>query len=124
VNPEVIAALSAAAGSLIAFLFTRRAQLRGLNTTADSTIVTSAATLVTSLETQINNLNQRLANVEAARTADRLDSTAKLTIAHSENVRMAETVASLQTDLDIAKRQIVTIRDHLPIEDHHFDGPR
>jgi spore coat polysaccharide biosynthesis predicted glycosyltransferase SpsG len=113
VNTEVVAALAAAAGSLIAFLFTRRAQLRGLNTTSDATIVTSAATLVTSLETQINNLTQRLANNEADRTADRLDNTAKLNIAHTENTRIAELVASLQTDLDIAKRQIVELREHL-----------
>jgi spore coat polysaccharide biosynthesis predicted glycosyltransferase SpsG len=105
VNTEVIAALSAAAASLIVFLFTRRAQLRGLNTTADSTIVTSAATLVASLETQINNLTVRLANNEAARTADQLDNIAKLNIAHGENTRIALIVARLETDLDIAKGQ-------------------
>src|SRR5438270_13985579 len=104
-NTEVIAALSAAAASVIVFLFTRRAQLRGLNTTSDATIVNSAATLVTSLETQVNNLTTRLANNEAARTADQLDNITKLNIAHGENTRIAQIVAGLQTDLDIAKRQ-------------------
>jgi uncharacterized protein YccT (UPF0319 family) len=113
VNTEVIVALTAAASSLIVFLFTRRAQLRGLNTTSDATIVTSAATLIASLETQINNLNVRLANLETERTADRLDSVAKLTIAHNENTRVAQIVASLQTDLDVAKGQITRLREHV-----------
>jgi uncharacterized coiled-coil protein SlyX len=113
-NTQIIGVLSAAAGSLIVFLFMRRAQLRGLNTTSDATIVTSAATLVQSLENQIQSLTSRLENLEKERNADRLASIAQLNIAHTENTRISAMVASLQTNLDIAQRQIGTLRQHLP----------
>jgi predicted nucleic acid-binding Zn-ribbon protein len=100
--------------ALLIYLFSRRAQLRQLNATSDATLVTSAATLVTQLQTQILLLTDKLAKLETERSADRTDFVEQLNRAHSENSRISVRVAQLQTDIDIAHRQIEELRDRLP----------
>lgn len=102
--------LFVAAIPLLVFLFSRRAQLRGLDTTSDATQITSAATLVAMLQDQIKALTLKLEKAESTASTDRTIATEQLTRAHDENSRMAGIIAALRTDLDIAHRQIEELR--------------
>jgi predicted nucleic acid-binding Zn-ribbon protein len=101
-------------GALLIYLFSRRAQLRQLNTTSDAAIVNSATTFVTQLQAQITMLNNKVAQLEAERTSDRARYVEELNRAHDENSRMSAIVAQLKTDTDIAERQINELRRRLP----------
>jgi cell division protein FtsB len=104
------ALLAGAVVPLLIYLFSRRAQLRQLNTSSDATLVTSATALVASLQDENKTLTVRIERLERDRTNDRTDYAAQLARAHNENSRLAAQVAQLQTDLDIATRQIADLR--------------
>jgi hypothetical protein len=102
--------LGSAVVPLIIFVFSRRAQLRQLNTSSDANLVTQATNLVTSLQDENKILTVRIERLERDRSADRSDYASQLGRAHDENSRLAAKVAQLQTDLDIATRQIADLR--------------
>jgi hypothetical protein len=102
--------LGTVAVPLIVYLFSRRAQLRQLNTTSDATLVTSAATLVTSLQSQIKILDGKVAQLEGAQRLDRAGFLGELDRSHDETVRVSVLVAQLKTDLDICHRQVTTLQ--------------
>jgi hypothetical protein len=104
------ALLAGAVVPLLIYLFSRRAQLRQLNTSSDATLVTSATALVASLQDENKVLAVRIERLERDRANDRTDYAAQLARAHNENSRLAAQVAQLQTDLDIATRQITDLR--------------
>lgn len=116
--PSALAILSVVLASgavpLFIYLFSRRAQLRQLNTTSDASIVTSAAALIAQLQQQIIVLTEKLARQEGEAIADRANFMGQLNRAHSENSRISAMVAQLQTDLDITHRQIEELRARLP----------
>jgi hypothetical protein len=102
--------LSVAAVPLLIYLFSRRAQLRALDTTSDATQITAAATFAAMLQDQIKALTLKLEKAESTASTDRTNFTEQLTRAHDENSRMAGIIAALRTDLDIANRQIEELR--------------
>jgi uncharacterized tellurite resistance protein B-like protein len=106
----VVAGLAAPAVALLTYLFSRRGQLRQLNTTSDAAIVTSASTLVTQLQTQVQILTEALEKLDTRRSADRTDFANQLARSNSETSRLALLVAQLQTDLVIANGQIEAMR--------------
>jgi uncharacterized coiled-coil protein SlyX len=116
--PSALAILSVVLASgavpLFIYLFSRRAQLRQLNTSSDASIVTSAAALIAQLQQQILVLTEKLARQEGEAIADRANFMAQLNRAHGENSRVSAMVAQLQTDLDITHRQIEELRARLP----------
>jgi hypothetical protein len=95
---------------LVVFFYTRRGQLRQLDTTSDATQITSAAKLADMMQTQIDNLTIKLEKAESQQTTDRTTLTEQLTRAHDENSRLAAIVATQLVDLDIARRQIEELR--------------
>jgi hypothetical protein len=105
-----VVSLGVAAVPLLIYLFSRRAQLRALDTTSDATQITAAATFVAMLQDQIKALTLKLEKAESTASTDRTNFTEQLTRAHDENSRMAGICAVLRTDLDIANRQIEELR--------------
>lgn len=107
----VVLLLGTVAVPLLIYLFSRRAQLRQLNTTSDATLVTASATLVKSLQTQIEVLDAKIARLEQEQRIDRGGFVAELTRARDEILRLSGTVVALRTDLDIACRQLTELED-------------
>jgi predicted RNase H-like nuclease (RuvC/YqgF family) len=98
-------------------LLARRAELRNLNAQSDATISSSYKDLVETLRTeshryqqQVKDFQERIAQLEARADQAQREFTEKLNVAHVENTRLASRVAQLQTDNDIAERQISELR--------------
>jgi hypothetical protein len=94
---------------LVIYLFNRRTVLRETNVETDAKLVTSAGVLVDQLQKQIEILGQRNVTSDASHASDLERLTDQLRIAHIENLRIAAVVAELQTEQDIAKRQITDL---------------
>jgi hypothetical protein len=94
---------------LVIYLFNRRTVLRETNVDTDAKLVTSAGVLVDQLQKQIEILGQRSVASETSHDNDVLRLTEQLRLAHTENMRIAAIVAELQTDQDIARRQIAEL---------------
>jgi hypothetical protein len=102
--------LTGAVVPLLIYLLSRGPQLRQLKASEDSNLVTSATALVASLQDENKILTVRIERLERDRNSDRSDYAGQLARAHDENSRLATRVAQLQTDLDIATRQIADLR--------------
>lgn len=106
---------------LLIFLFRRRAEIRQVNTTSDSVQVNAAMDLVSkhqqdgeAFREMIKSQDAKVSRLEARYDTAQLEFTQQLRDAHAENVRLTTRVAQLQTDLDIATRQIADLRARLP----------
>lgn len=95
------------------FLLRRRAELRQLNTASDVAVNTVSDTLINRLQedggiyrARVKDLETKVEQLETRSAAQRAEFTDLLKIAHDENSRLTTRVAQLQTDLDIASRQI------------------
>lgn len=107
-------------GGILEFIrrmLVRRAELRNLNTQTDTTINTSYRELVDTLtaeskryQQQVLELLERVERIETRYDTAQRQFTAQLNDAHNENSRLATRVAQLQTDLDIAHRQVEDLR--------------
>lgn len=106
----LIAVLSTAVVPLLIFLFSRRSQLRELNTSTDANLVRSATDLATTLQLQVKFLTDKLDSLEADRTTERINYTQQLNLAHNENSRVSAIVAELRTNQDIDRRQIQELK--------------
>lgn len=100
--PVLAAVLTGVVTPLIIYLFSRRAQLRQLNTTSD-------ATLVISLQAQIHVLDAKIEKADLRLVTEQAEWTEQLKIAHMENSRLALAVAKCQTDLDITNQRVVEL---------------
>jgi multidrug resistance efflux pump len=110
------------------FLFRRRPELRKLGTEADVNSSTAAVNYSTATETLIKNLVEdgeryRKLTETIQTTVERLqreaiesqrECTRQLDVAHGENLRLVTRVAQLNTDLDIAHRQISDMSARFP----------
>jgi hypothetical protein len=95
------------------FLIRRRAELRQLNTASDVAVNTVSDTLINRLQedggiyrARVKDLETKVEQLESRSAAQRAEFTDLLKVAHDENSRLTTRVAQLQTDLDIASRQI------------------
>lgn len=95
------------------FLLRRRAELRQLNTASDVAVNTVSDTLIARLQedggiyrARVKDLETKVEQLDSRSAAQRAEFTDLLKIAHDENSRLTTRVAQLQTDLDIASRQI------------------
>jgi hypothetical protein len=104
--PFLGAVMTGAVVPLVIYLFNRRTILRETNVDTDAKLVTSAGILVDQLQKQIEILSQRSAASDTSHDNDVVRLTEQLRLAHTENVRIAAIVAELQTEQDIARRQI------------------
>lgn len=110
--------LGGGAVQLVVFLFSRRAQLRGMDTTSDATIVNSATTLIDRLQKDGEtlralalSLNTQIEGLKNEQRIDRAEFVAQLTRSHDETARVSTQVAQLKTDLGITHRQIAELEE-------------
>lgn len=106
----IVAILTGAVVPLLIYLLSRGPQLRQLNTSRDSELVSSATALVDRLQNEVQTLNTKIEKLDREHETDRADYVAQLDRAHDENARLSRMVAQLRTDLDIASRQIEDLR--------------
>jgi len=111
------AALSGGASTLILGLVHRRGELRRLHTEADVNVSTVTDTLIQRLQSdgniyreQVRELQNKVDHLENKYERQQRDFISQLRDAHTENTRLSTRVAQLQTDLDIANRQIEELR--------------
>lgn len=105
---------------LVAVLFTRRASLRQMDTNSDATVSGTYKELVNTLQAeairhtaQVKDLTDRVAQLESRADQAQRAFTQQLSDAHAENSRLSTRVAQLQTDLDIATRQVAELRSRM-----------
>lgn len=105
---------------LIIALIRRRAELRQLNTAADVNTSTVTDTLIKRLQEdgvvyreQVKEYIAKVERLEARYEQAQRDFAAQLQDAHNENTRLVTRIAQLQTDLDIANRQIADLRQRI-----------
>ena len=124
-----IAAVFLGGGSvqLLLFLLRRRSELRQLDTASDVNTSAAAANQAKVYETQVkllqedgavwrgqvNDFQAKVDRLEEERNREHRDFARQLRDAHSENTRLATRLAQLQTDLDIAERQVTELRRRL-----------
>lgn len=113
----ITALLSGGAGPLILGLVHRRGELRKLHTEADVNVSTVTDTLIQRLQADgnvyrelVRELQNKVDHLEDKYERQQRDFISQLRDAHTENTRLATRVAQLQTDLDIANRQIEDLR--------------
>lgn len=127
-----VAAIFCGGGSvqLIVMLVRRRAEIRQLNTSSDVNVSTAglrqaevSEKLISQLQAdgsvhreQVADLQQKVIRLEDRYTQAQRGFTEDLRIAHAENARLATRVAQLQTDLDIATRQLAELRRRFPAD--------
>jgi chromosome segregation ATPase len=118
--PVVLTTLFSGAGAQILLkLWTRRADLRNINSTSDLNLASANEKLITQLMADGENYRKRVSELETRVEKVTQDAADKITAIHAENVRLTGTVARLQTDLDIAQGQIQQLRSQL-----HPYGPQ
>lgn len=105
--------LGGSATQFLVRLLNRRALIRNLGQTGDATLLSSANTYVGNLQEQITKLDARLVDQQKDSEEDKRTWSDQLTRAHEENVRLSSKVASLQTDLDIARGQISQMNEQI-----------
>lgn len=118
--PVLTTFLGGGAVQLIIALMRRRPELRKISTESDLNAVAVLEKVITQLRTDGDGYRVTVSGLEdkAARLEDRYiqaqrDFADQLRDARGENVRMATRVAQLETDLDIAQRQIAGLRARL-----------
>jgi hypothetical protein len=107
--PFLAAVMTGAVVPLVIYLFNRRTALRETNVDTDAKLVTSAGVLIDQLQKQIEILGQRSVASDTNHANSLVRLTEQLQLAHAENLRIAAIVAELQTEQDIAKRQIAEL---------------
>jgi hypothetical protein len=114
--PAVLTTLFGGAGAqILVKLWSRRADLRQINTTSDLNLATANEKLITQLMRDGENYRTRVTDLEARVEKTTRDHAEQLTAAHAENSRLSGLVARLQTDLDIAHGQIQQLRSQLHV---------
>lgn len=108
---------SGTAGTLLVFLLSRKSQLRATAADAGVKQATAQDLLIQRLQDdgatyrdEVKELKAQVDRLEARYDKAQRDFAEQLQVAHSENSRLATRVAQLQTDLDVAERQIVELR--------------
>lgn len=104
---QVAAILLGSGGvQVIVKLVSRRSEIRNAALTTDATMLTSANSYVVSLQSQLDKQSERADTKEKDHIQDLKVVTQQLERANAENARLAEQLASLRTELNIAKGQI------------------
>lgn len=113
--------LGGSAVQLIVFLLRRRGELKKLDTESSVLTATAKNTQADATDKLIIRLQQdgetyRVIARELQAEMERLrrDTAEQLRIAHEEHERLTGRIATLQTDLDIARRQIRDLTDRYP----------
>jgi multidrug resistance efflux pump len=120
--------LSGSMVPLLMFLFRRRPELRKLGTESDVNSSTAAVNYSKATETLLANLvadgeryrtlteklQTNVERLQAEAVQSQRDCSRQLDVAHGENQRLATRVAQLNTDLDIAHRQISDMASRFP----------
>lgn len=124
-NPDVlkfilqVVAIAFGGGTVqlfIAFL-RKKSEIRQLDSSSDLNISNASATLITRLQEDgatyreiVKGLQDEIARLKERRDQEQYEFAQRLQDAHAENARLATRVAQIQTDLDIAQRQILDLR--------------
>jgi chromosome segregation ATPase len=111
--PILTTFLGGGASNLLVRLWFRKSEVRNLRQTGDATMLSSANTYVDTLQEQITKLNDRMTVKDSEHAEDKKNLSEQLTRAHDENRRLSNMVASLQTDLDIARGQIAQLQSRM-----------
>lgn len=105
---------------LLDLWFKRRAEIRKLSTSSDVDTSTAAVNLITQLQAdgavlreQMKNFQTKYERLEDRQLQEVRGLTEQLRTAHAENIRLATRIAQLDTDNDIAERQIRELRRRL-----------
>lgn len=112
---------------LLDFWVKHRAEVRKISTSSDvdtSTVAINQAAIykdiVTQLQAdgvvhrqQVGDLQAKVGRLEDRHIQAEQDFTRQLRDSHSENSRLARRIATLETDLDIAHRQVAELRRRL-----------
>ena len=119
--------LGGGAVQLIVFLLRRRGELRKLDTesavntaNAANTQQDAANKLITQLQQDGETYRGIVREVQTEMDRLRKDTADQLQIAHEENDRLTARVATLQLDLDVARRQVRDLTERWP---HTPDDP-
>lgn len=88
------------------FLFRRRAEIKELDAKADAIGLEAANNFITRLQLDADQLRQQVSNLRADHLRDVEEMTRRLVAAQEREVRLQREVATLRTDLEIARRQI------------------
>lgn len=121
-------ALGGGTVQLLVFILRRRADLRHTNTASDVNVSTASLKQAEASEKlfvrleqdnitqrdQVRDLTAHVARLDDRATQAQRNFTEDLRIAHAENARLATRIAQLQTDHDIATRQLAEIRRRFP----------
>lgn len=109
--------LSGGAVAIWRFIYTRRAELRKLRTSAEVDVSGISDKMLERLQSdvgmyrdQINTLQTRVTYLEDRYDGAQRDFTTQLRDAHLENTRLNTRIAQLVNDLDIANRQLDDMR--------------
>lgn len=115
--------LGGGATPLILFLLRRRPELRQVASETASNYSTITDKLITQLQSDGLNyrgitkeLQEEVGILRQRQEQGQKDFANQLRDAHEENTRLTTQVARLQTDLDIARRQIRELTDRYPID--------
>lgn len=113
----ITAILSGGAGTLILGLLRHKHEARKLKTEAAVDVSNVTDTLIQRLQAdgvghreRVRELENKVAHLEDKYEREQRQFINQLRDAHTENTRLATRVAQLQTDLDIAQRQIEELR--------------
>lgn len=105
---------------LLIFLLRRKPELKKIQSDTDSVQVQASIALVTKLQEdgsvyrdQVKSLLVKVELMESKHNTAQESFAQQLRDAHSENTRLATRVAQVQTDLDIAQRQVDDLRRRL-----------
>jgi hypothetical protein len=109
--------LSGGAVAIWRFIYTRRAELRKLRTSAEVDVSGISDKMLERLQSDVAIYRDQIATLQTRVTylEDRYDAaqqafSAQLRDAHLENTRLTTRIAQLQNDLDIAYRQVDDMR--------------
>jgi chromosome segregation ATPase len=98
---------------LVIFLIKRRATLSALDTEATAPLLEQQGALVDRLAAAELKALKRVESLEEQQRARDQEFTATMEISNRERARLNSEVASLRTEVDIARRQIADLTDQL-----------
>lgn len=113
--PVILTTLFTGVGAqVLSKIWTRRADLRQINSTSDLNIAQAHEKLVNQLMADGETYRKRVLDLEARVEKTTTEGAEQLAIAHAENSRLSREVARLHTDLDIANGQLAQLRTRYP----------
>lgn len=113
--PVILTTLFTGVGAqVLSKIWTRRADLRQINSTSDLNIAQAHEKLVNQLMADGETYRKRVLDLEARVEKTTTEGDEQLAIAHAENSRLSREVARLHTDLDIANGQLAQLRTRYP----------